>query len=76
MVQTGPTMRKPVKKTFQEKGTDTGDDLREARSKENLAAKEAEVKALAQELDDEGRQIDEFLKNRKAEVLAVGESKA
>jgi ribosomal protein L12E/L44/L45/RPP1/RPP2 len=69
-------MKKVLRKTFKEKATDTGEDMKDARSATGLAKKEEEIKALAEELDEEGAKIDEFLKNRKAEMMAVGESKA
>ena len=72
-------VRKPdtvKRKVYSDKATDTRDDMLAARDKDSLAKKEEEIRLLAQEMDEEGKQIDEFLKNRKAEVLAVGESKA
>lgn len=76
MVQLQPIVKKMIRKTFAEKATDTGDDMKEARNKDNLRQKEKELKEMQEEIDEEGKQIAEFLKNRKAEMLAVGESKA
>ena len=65
-----------MRKTFAEKATDTADDMKDARDRGHLKQKEDEIARLAEELDEEGAKIDEFLKNRKQEVMAMGESKA
>jgi len=50
--------------------------MKDARDKGHLQKKEDEIVAMAAELDEETAKLDEYLKAHKAEVLAVGESKA
>ncbi|CAK93569.1 unnamed protein product (macronuclear) [Paramecium tetraurelia] len=76
MVQLQPIVKKTVRKTYADKGTDTGDDIKDARNQANLLKKEMELKGMQEELDQDSQQITEFLKNRKIDLQAVGESKA
>ena len=50
--------------------------MRNARDPGALKQKEEEVLAFAKELDEESKKVSDFLKSRKNETLAVGESKA
>lgn len=76
MVQLQPIVKKLMKKTYADKATDCNDDMKDARSKENLAKKQEELDLMQVELDEGGKQLEEFLKNRKVELLSIGESKA
>ncbi|CAK85452.1 unnamed protein product (macronuclear) [Paramecium tetraurelia] len=76
IVQLQPVVKKMVKKVFEEKGTDTGEDMKNARNQDHLMKKQKELMDIQDDLDEESQKISEFLKNRKLDLMAVGESKA
>ncbi|CAD8132675.1 unnamed protein product [Paramecium octaurelia] len=76
IVQLQPVVKKMVKKVFEEKGTDTGEDMKNARNQDHLMKKQKELMDIQDDLDEDSLKISEFLKNRKLDLMAVGESKA